>query len=612
LKFLEALENHQPQKLAEYFTQNIYVYANVPYKIKSYDDILKDPKDTILFDDDANKNIEDLRLEMGSDGALFLDNQKGIYHVNLIEKLLATILAKISNFIPEGGIWLNTQRPEWNDANNALVGNGVSMVTLYYMRRFFKFFENILDNYEESGFEISAELFDYFQRVHQALEKYKHLLSDKISDKDRKKILDGLAYPSSEYRTAIYKNGFKGKRENLSNKELKEFLKISNNYLEHSIKANKRKDSLYHAYNLMTLKNDTEISISYLQVMLEGQVAVLSSGYLKAEESLELLDALKDSALYRPDQSSYLLYPNKNLPGFCEKNIIPEVKVLGSDLARKLIADNNNQIIVKDSDGKYHFNGSFNNSNSLKNAIDSLPLKYSPLVEKDKEYLFEIFEDTFDHKSFTGRSGTFFGYEGLGSIYWHMVSKLALSVQEACLSAVNNGADISVIERLEAHYHEINEGIGVHKSPKIYGAFPTDPYSHTPFTKGAQQPGMTGQVKEDILTRFGELGVFVKNGIIKFNPILLQKEEFLDKPAVFKYYDVNNVAREIHLKENSLCFTYCQVPVVYTIANHESIAVILNNGNNVHFEQLVLDSKISKMIFARTGEVEKIILSLQK
>jgi hypothetical protein len=30
----------------------------------------------------------------------------------------------MSNLIPEGGIWMNTQRPEWNDANNALVGNG--------------------------------------------------------------------------------------------------------------------------------------------------------------------------------------------------------------------------------------------------------------------------------------------------------------------------------------------------------------------------------------------------------------------------------------------------------------------------------------------------------
>ena len=35
-----------------------------------------------------------------------------------------------------------------------------------------------------------------------------------------------------------------------------------------------------------------------------------------------------------------------------------------------------------------------------------------------------------DHTRFTGRSGTFYGYEGLGCIYWHMVSKLLLATQE--------------------------------------------------------------------------------------------------------------------------------------------------------------------------------------
>ena len=57
------------------------------------------------------------------------------------------------------------------------------------------------------------------------------------------------------------------------------------------------------------------------------------------------------------------------------------------------------------------------------------------------------------------------------------------------------------------HYFEINEGIGVNKSPGLYGAFPTDPYSHTPRGRGVQQPGMTGQVKEDIVSRFYELGL---------------------------------------------------------------------------------------------------------
>ena len=141
LKFLEFIENHYPNKLSNYFSEEIFVYANVPYKIKSYQDILKNPKDTIEFDVELDENINEKKTQLGADGALLRDENYFIYKVNLIEKLLVTVLAKVSNFIPEGGIWMNTQRPEWNDANNALVGNGVSMVTLYYLRRFLKFLE---------------------------------------------------------------------------------------------------------------------------------------------------------------------------------------------------------------------------------------------------------------------------------------------------------------------------------------------------------------------------------------------------------------------------------------------------------------------------------------
>ncbi|MBP1638248.1 MAG: hypothetical protein H6Q18_1037, partial [Bacteroidetes bacterium] len=41
----------------------------------------------------------------------------------------------------------------------------------------------------------------------------------------------------------------------------------------------------------MTLESENAVSISYLSEMLEGQVAVLSSGYLSASEVVELLDA---------------------------------------------------------------------------------------------------------------------------------------------------------------------------------------------------------------------------------------------------------------------------------------------------------------------------------
>ncbi len=76
----------------------------------------------------------------------------------LLKNYWLTVLAKVSNFIPEGGIWMNTQRPEWNDANNALVGNGVSMVTLYYLRRFLNFFEEIVKNMSDEDNEVSRRI----------------------------------------------------------------------------------------------------------------------------------------------------------------------------------------------------------------------------------------------------------------------------------------------------------------------------------------------------------------------------------------------------------------------------------------------------------------------
>ncbi len=42
---------------------------------------------------------------------------------------------------------------------------------------------------------------------------------------------------------------------------------------------------------------------------------------------------------------------------------------------------------------------------------------------------------------------------------------------------------------------------------------------------------MTGQVKEEILTRFGELGVRVEAGAVRFAPVLLHAREFLDDPG---------------------------------------------------------------------------------
>ncbi len=611
LKFLEFTEAHYPGKLSSYFNEDLFVYANVPYRIKSYPELLANPKDTIDFDHKKDEAILKRISRIGADGALLDDKQGEIYQVNFIEKILATVLAKMSNFIPDGGIWMNTQRPEWNDANNALVGNGVSMVTLYYLIRFLKFFNNLLESSELEKVSISTEVNSLLEQMYKVLDDHKDLLSSNVSDKDRKTILDGLGSPASSFREKIYSESFNGKKSDLNLSLLKDFNNLSLKYLIASLKSNKRSDKLYHAYNLMSVNGNDEVSISYLSEMLEGQVSALSSGQLSAEETADLLDAMRSSKLYREDQNSYLLYPEKILPGFMEKNNIPATAVEGSALLKELVADGNKRIIEKDITGTFHFNGKFRNAADLEKSLSDLSDgKYGELVKSEKSAVLQIFESVFNHKAFTGRSGTFYGYEGLGSIYWHMVSKLLLAVQECCLAVIRANEDKDVVDRLLAHYYEILDGIGVHKSPELYGAFPTDPYSHTPKGKGAQQPGMTGQVKEDILCRIGELGIEVDHGKLCFNPRILKKDEFLSHSADFEFIDIHQNWKNMKAEKDSLCFTYCQVPVMYKLSESEGIQISLRDGSTRNITGLKLDLPSSRDIFERSGNVTSIIVEI--
>ena len=607
LKFLEFAEDYFPGRLSSYFNEDLFVYANVPYRIKDYDDLLKDPKDTIDFDFPLHHTIDERRSTIGSDGALLLNASENLVRVNFIEKILATSLAKLSNFIPEGGIWLNTQRPEWNDANNALVGNGVSMVTLYYLRRFFSFFSKMLKDGDLDKIQVSKEVGVFYDGIKTALQNNKQLLAGPVSQKDRKAVMDGLGTAGSDFRSSVYKHGFTGEKSTIEKESLDAFCGLVLSYLDHSIDANKREDAMYHAYNIMTVEQKDQVSISYLEEMLEGQVAVLSSGKLSASEALSVLDSMKNSALFRPDQYSYLLYPNKELSGFLQKNIISNDQIQRSALLKQLEQDDNLSIINKDAKGNYHFNGNFRNAKDLQIGLDQLQEeKYGALKAKEEHVVLAIFEEVFNHKAFTGRSGTFYGYEGLGSIYWHMVSKLLLAVAENCHQAIENGEDAVTTGKLLEHFYEIMAGIGVHKSPALYGAFPTDPYSHTPFTKGAQQPGMTGQVKEDILSRMFELGVTVRNGQVLFNPTMLRKEEFLDAAKSFAYVDIHQQNTTLELRKGALAFTYCQVPVVYQMAEEAHIEVIFQDGNTEESNGNMLGQRICNALFNRSGLVKQI------
>lgn len=598
LKLLELQEAHAPGSLASSLDQELYVYADVPYRITSYENILKDPKDTVNFDQEREELVQRRVESIGGDGRLLHDTNGNRIRVNLAEKILVPLLIKLSNFVPQGGIWLNTQRPEWNDANNALVGSGLSMVTLYYLRRHIDFLFGILAD-RQDDIKVSLEVKNLFSNLANTLQA---IPLEDLNPESRRHVVDALNISGESYRNAVYQ-GFEGKQDSIPAEHLRIFFRSCLDLLDQSIASNKREDGLYHAYNRMEIAEDGGMHVRYFYPMLEGQVAVLSSLTLKAGEALELFDALRNSDLFRPDQFSYLLYPNRELPLYLNRNVIPEELASGSSLLSRHLQSGNDSIISRDVEGVLHFNPQFRNASYVAEALVGQP-------EVEIQEVLDVWEAVFQHAEFTGRSGTFYAYEGLGSIYWHMVSKLLLAAQEVVLDQIQRHGYDDTTGRLIEHYYETRAGIGWNKGPLTYGAFPSDAYSHTPWHKGAQQPGMTGQVKEDILCRFGELGLSVAGGSIRFNPVILRASEFLSKAGSFDWFDINGEAQSTDLEAGQLAFTYCQTLVVYSQRDETGMEVITDSGSQ-RIEGKNLGSDLSSEVFNRTGRIRRINVFLK-
>ena len=445
-KLMEISVKVHPGKLKEFLSRPIFSYANVPYRIKPYAELLKDPYNSIDFVWEMEDEIDSRVKERGTDGKLVYTRNGCVLHVTLTEKLLTLLLAKSVNFVPEGGIWMNTQRPEWNDANNALVGKGLSVVTLCYSRRFIDFFKDLLEDSDLNTVEVDIDVQRLYIQISKILRRYLNTLQGSFNDKQRRSFMDALGQAGSDFRSKIYEQGLSGECLQVPLSDLIEFLDLVMQYVEHSLLANKRSDNLYHTYNILNL-NDECASISHLDEMLEGQVAILSSGYLSDEESLALLERLRHSELFRPDQHSYILYPDRKLPGFLEKNNISPEQVREISFSAGAGKVNDKTLLVKDEDGNYHFSGSIQNAKDVTRALDALKegYRFAGLVEADSEKILILFENIFRHDEFTGRSGTFFAYEGLGSIYWHMISKLLLAVQETIYNSRNRETTVRLI-----------------------------------------------------------------------------------------------------------------------------------------------------------------------
>ncbi len=564
LRLLKGLMEHFPAQLNDFLSLDIFTYANVPYVIKSYDELLNDSKDTILFDFERDEAVEALCERIGSDGKLVQKNSE-VYMVNLTEKLLVPLLSKISNLVVGGGIWMNTQRPEWNDANNAIVGIGLSMVTVYHLKAYLIFLNKIYTS-QDSSYQLSKEVAGWMQSLATILTKYNKSYNGK-----EKEILDEMGQVFSDYRTLTYHNGFTSK-ETVDVTSILDSLAAFESAIDYTIEQNK--GNVYSTYNLLS----SDFDILPMRAMLEGQTAAIGSECLDDSGICNLLTSMK-SELYDEKAKYHTLYPVVKTSRFLDKNILT---------ANLPIIDG---ITQKDTNGVLHFAPTIITEQHLIEALE-----IADVTSDLKELLLTEFDRVFAHKSFTGRSQVMYKFEGIGCVYWHQNAKLALAVLEGVSRARKSGQDASALYKA---YKNLMDGFIYRKTPTECNAIPIEPYSHTSFNRTSEQPGMTGQVKESVIMRRMELGVFVEDGILSFDPWFLSDLEIDEKQLLeFTIYGI----------PTKYVFTTTSTDKVENCI--PTISVLYTDGQIKTFTNGKLDKDISKEIFQRNSMIKEIQIEL--
>ncbi|MCP4837407.1 MAG: hypothetical protein GY895_21890 [Phycisphaera sp.] len=596
-RLLESLSGIDPRRIDDWMDRPIFSSADVPYRLVDHEEMLADPRRSIHFDRDAHEACMRRVEELGSDGRLLHDDD-GVVHSTFGEKLLIPVLAKLCSFVPDGGVWMNTQRPEWNDANNALAGFGLSMVTTCQLRRHLALLRDLYRR-SDRNIAFSKATADWFRSTEDVLRNEKSLLGrDRLEDSDRGRILDALGRAFESRRKAVF-----GRPETtVGTAAIADFCDLAIEWLDHAIEANFREDGLFHGYNLLAIESDG-IGIRRLPEMLEGQVAVLSAGLLTAERAADLLETAFDSALHRTDLNTFLLQPAKEIPSILDKGVVPPETLEDLPLLRRLVESKDRRLVEADDSNVVRFASSLVNGRDVVSVLDLMssdPLLASD-VARDRSGIIERYDSIFDHHAFTGRSGGMYGYEGIGCTYWHMVAKLLVAVGECVFEAERRDEPREVVDRLRSLYGRVRDGLGFRMDATRFGALPIDAYSHSDGRGRAKQPGMTGQVKEELITRRMELGVRVEPEGIRFAPTLLPESEWTTAEVAWPRLDFNGgVGGEITIPVGGIGFQCLGVPVIMHRGGEPiGIEAHMVDGSTIRLDGDRLDRSLSDRLLAR-------------
>ncbi len=271
-RLVDLWQRSFPGQIGSWLDRRAFVYADVPYVIADRQQMVEDPRNTIAFDGDREARVHERVEEIGADGRLVVDGEGRIATVGLLEKLLVPVLAKLTSLVPGGGIWMNTQRPEWNDANNALAGFGVSMVTLYHLLGYVTWLQDLVTSEIPEGATLSNSVARWAADITRVLEHYGETCH--TDDSLRRQMMDDLGAVGDGFRASA-STRFDPTDVEVSTADLARLLTAALDHLRCAIDESRRPDGLVDSYNVVAFPSGSTAVVSRLGPMLEGQVAAL-------------------------------------------------------------------------------------------------------------------------------------------------------------------------------------------------------------------------------------------------------------------------------------------------------------------------------------------------
>ena len=521
-------------------TRDIFAYANVPYRIKPYAELLEDPKETVVFDAHLDKLVRQRVQAQGADGKLLWDKQGHVRLVNLTEKLLVSVLAKLANFIPEAGIWLNTQRPGMErrqqraGGQRRLDGHALLPAPLPGLLP-----GVVLRLGRRKSFTLSAEV-DVLGSDRATLQAASPVAGGPDHGCSTQAGADDLGRAGSAYRQRLYAPAFR--TQNAASADSGSWilrLRAGLGRPFHPSQPPARRALSRLQPRPVRTRPGFPSGGSTRCWKARSPCSVPASSRRGIAGPADRAEAQRDVSR-RPAQLPALSEPpaaavrrEEQHPGLGN----PPLRLL-----RKLLADGNRPRRARCA-GRVHFNGSITNARDVRRILEQLAASgYAALVKREGRSCSTSSNGSSTTnpspaapapssatKGSAASTGTWFP-----SSCWPCRKRFSAPSKPARPASVLKAWPTAITTSAPA--------LAITRRRRFTARSRWIPYSHTPAHGGARQPGLTGQVKEDFLCRLGELGVVVEQGRVHFRPQLLRREEFVTSPCDFVYYDVAGAA----------------------------------------------------------------------